>query len=399
MASASAFPESATIASLAAPQASNEASPPASYSFRTICRRDELVVLGPNWPDDRSNASPMTSFDWTLAAAVALAEEQSPRAIVASRDGLPRAIAPLARVRGWGSGRWEMLGLNRLNEPSDLIYSDPESLAMLVDRIVRSRKPLFLGRLPADSPTIRAFQRACRGRALLCVRPQAACPHITLDKSWLEPESHLNSRRRSDYRRAVRRGEKEGGVRTEIIAPRPEEVDSLLDIALEIEARSWKGAAGTALVHDRLRGGFLREYAHRACAAGTLRIALLRIGDVAAAMQVAVEEGGRWWLLKIGFDPALAACSPGVLLLAETLRQAVRCDLTGYEFLGTVEPWTRVWTEQERACVSVRVYPFGIGGMAALASDATRALFRRLRKRHDKTDPQPTEGAANSSNE
>ncbi len=197
----------------------------------------------------------------------------------------------------------------------------------------------------------------------------------------------------------MRRGEKEGGVRTQIISPRPEEVDSLLDIAFEIEARSWKGAAGTALVHDRLRGGFLREYARRASAAGTMRIALLRIGDVAAAMQVAVEEGGRWWLLKIGFDPALAACSPGVLLLAETLRHAVRCDLAGYEFLGTVEPWTRVWTEQERACVSVRVYPFGIGGMAALATDATRALFRRLRKQRNKTEPQPTQFDATGSNE
>ena len=56
-------------------------------------------------------------------------------------------------------------------ELSDLIYTDPESLAMLVDRIVRLRKPLFLARLPADSPTIREFQRACRGRALVRVTP------------------------------------------------------------------------------------------------------------------------------------------------------------------------------------------------------------------------------------
>ena len=168
---------------------------------------------------------------------------------------------------------------------------------------------------------------------------------------------------------------KKGSSHANRISPRPEEVDSLLDIAFELKPDRGKRGGHRPGARTGCAAASC-EYARRASAAGTMRIALLRIGDVAAAMQVAVEEGGRWWLLKIGFDPALAACSPGVLLLAETLRHAVRCDLAGYEFLGTVEPWTRVWTEQERACVPVRVYPFGIGGMAALATDATRALFR-----------------------
>jgi CelD/BcsL family acetyltransferase involved in cellulose biosynthesis len=380
------------------PEQSSGVSPPSSYAYRTISRTDELATFESEWPAGRISVSPMTSYGWTLAAAVSLAEEQSPRLIVASRDGIPQAIAPLARVRGWGLERWEMLGLTRLNEPADLIYTDQDALAALVNRIVRLRRPLFLGRLPADSPTIREFQRACRGKAILCVRPQAACPFITLDQSWSEPESHLSSRRRSDYRRALRRAEKEGEVRAQIVSPRPEEVDSLLDVAFEIEARSWKGVAGTALVHDRLRGGFLRDFARRASVAGTLRIALLQIGDVAAAMQVAVEEGGRWWLLKIGFDPALAACSPGVLLLAETLRHAVRGGLEYYEFLGTVEPWTRVWTEQSRPCVSVRVYPFGFGGMTALAGDAARAMVRRLRNRGHQTEPAAAQRDEENSN-
>ena len=77
-------------------------------------------------------------------------------------------------------------------------------------------------------------------------------------------------------------------------------------------------------------------------------------------MQVAVEQAGRWWLLKIGFDPAWSQCSPGILLLAETLRYAAAAGLAGYEFLGTVEPWTQVWTQAERQCVALRIYPRGL---------------------------------------
>ena len=68
--------------------------------------------------------------------------------------------------------------------------------------------------------------------------------------------AHL-ARRRSDYRRALRCAAQAGGVQTEIIAPQPAEVDSPLDLAMAIEARSWKGAAGTALLHDPQRALFL----------------------------------------------------------------------------------------------------------------------------------------------
>jgi CelD/BcsL family acetyltransferase involved in cellulose biosynthesis len=96
-------------------------------------------------------------------------------------------------------------------------------------------------------------------------------------------------------------------------------------------------------------------------------------------MQIATEETGRWWLLKIGFDPAWSDCSPGTLLLCETLRHAVRQQLTAYEFLGTVEPWTQVWTLHERECVSVRVYPLGLHGAAALAGDAVEIAGRKVK--------------------
>jgi hypothetical protein len=49
-----------------------------------------------------------------------------------------------------------------------------------------------------------------------------------------------------------------------------------------------------------------------------------------------------------------------------------------YEFLGNAENWTRTWTQDEIQSVTIRAYPFGARGIAALAADAFQAVRRRL---------------------
>jgi CelD/BcsL family acetyltransferase involved in cellulose biosynthesis len=167
-------------------------------------------------------------------------------------------------------------------------------------------------------------------------------------------------------------------VKAEVLTPCPDEVHELLDSAYAIEARSWKGTEGTALAHDAARGQMMREFADWASRAGILRIALLRIGDAFAAMQIAAEVNRSFWLLKIGFDPEFSSCSPGNLLLAECLRYSAERNLSSLEFLGTVEPWTRVWTDCERRHVSLRYYPYSLHGAIAFAGEASTAAVRRI---------------------
>jgi CelD/BcsL family acetyltransferase involved in cellulose biosynthesis len=95
-------------------------------------------------------------------------------------------------------------------------------------------------------------------------------------------------------------------------------------------------------------------------------------------MQFAVESAGSFWLLKIGYRQEFAQCSPGMLLIAETIRHAASRGLVSYEFLGNVDNWTRVWTLDEIQSVTIRAYPFRTRGVAALAVDAFQALRRRF---------------------
>ncbi|HUJ10583.1 MAG TPA: GNAT family N-acetyltransferase [Verrucomicrobiae bacterium] len=321
---------------------------------------------------------PTEQFLWWNACALCLADETLD-VVVAQRGNQPVALAPLI-ARGEGIWRsWTMLG-EGLYEPSDLIYRDLDALERVALALLRRGQAVHFDRLPLDKPTIEVFQRLSPGRALLRCRPAHSAPFIPLDATWLEPESHLSAKRRSDLRRARRHAEKIGPVTAQILTPSTSEVDRLMDDALSIEARSWKGEMKTALLYDRRCCAFFRRYARAASAAGLLRLCFLRIGEQAIAMQIAQQSAGAFWLLTIGYNEAFARCSPGLLLMHATIRRAVEAGLQRYEFLGDEEPWTQVWTQHAHRCVKLDVYPFTPRGMAVLAR-ATAGTLKRKWKR------------------
>jgi proline dehydrogenase len=96
-------------------------------------------------------------------------------------------------------------------------------------------------------------------------------------------------------------------------------------------------------------------------------------------MKLASVTGNRFWLLAMGFAEEYERCSPGTLLLMDTIQYAARSGLDAYEFLGADEPWVRALNPIELPSVAMRTYPFGLRGAIALASDASDRMRSRLR--------------------
>ena len=355
---------------------------PADIRLEQIQTVDEFHARSALWRAlDRQVASPLAQFIWTRACLSAFVNDGSPRITTANRHDQFVAVAPMVKRRFRAVQRLFMAGVRQLHEPADFIWSDELALARVLESLASSGLPVLLERLPAESPSIDAISRAYRGRGVIIKRPQSASPYITLDESWLEPEQHLNSGRRSDLRRARRKAEKLGQVTTEIHTPDQKALPQLLDVALHVESKNWKGAARTALIHDAERAQFFRQYAEAACAEGILRICFLRIGENVAAMQLTVEQGGGFWLLKVGYDEEFAACSPGLLLMRDTIRYSAEAGLRTYEFLGMAESWTAVWTQTEHPTIALWIYPFGLRGLWALAVDSTAKFCSRWSQR------------------
>ena len=348
------------------------------WHVRWLGGRDALTDLALDWVHlDAAAKSPTQQFEWLRAAAAAFAHDQDFRLATVWRHDALVAAAPLVMWPRGACRQARLLGLSELHEPMDLFLADTAACEPLVALLIQEGMPLFLERLAADSPTFGALERICRGKASLAIRPQ---PDLSL-----HPARRLLARARTTYERrppfgpaaGAPPGRALGEVVTRIVAPRPRELGELLDLALEIESKNWKSAAGTALVCDAARASFFRRYAAAASRAGTLRLCFLEIGGKPAAMQVAVQCCDGFWLLKIGYDQEFARCSPGLLLMRETVSATAAAGLATYEFLGTAEAWTDVWTRQVREHVSVRIYPWRPAGLAALAVDTTESLRSR----------------------
>jgi CelD/BcsL family acetyltransferase involved in cellulose biosynthesis len=322
-------------------------------------------------------ATPIQKCLWSESCCATLPLEGKLHFVVVRTGSQTGAIAPLVRANGV-LGRLEHLGVKILREPTDLVFSDRVVLKNLTNALVKLGSPVFLDRIPADSPTVAAIQEAYRGRGLILLRPAQPYPRILLHEGWQKPESQLNSGRRSDLRRAARTAEKIGPLSYQILYPTPSQLGPVLEEALEVEAANWKGSEGSAIARDDLRGPFYRHYAAAASAAGILRLCFLRVAGKAVAMQLALECSRGFWLLKIGYREEFAGCSPGMLLIAETIRYAASRGLVSYEFLGNADKWTRIWTQDEIQTVTIRAYPFRVRGVAALAVDAFQAVLRRI---------------------
>jgi len=340
---------------------------------------DDLAQLSDQWEAMAVQAvSPTQQYIWAEACAAAFGAAGRLQVVAVEQAGQQVGIAPL--VRRPGLPRLELLGVKELHEPMDLLCSDLSALDQLASAIAELPLPIWIERAPGDSPLLAAIKKAYKRRGLVYLSPAQGYPCIPLDDGWADPEQKFNAGRRSDFRRAQRHAEKLGAVSYEMHRPTPDECEPLLEEALRVEAASWKGTAGSAIEYDQLRAPFYRRYAVSACAKGILRLCFLRIGGQAAAMQYAVECGERFWLLKIGYDEKFARCSPGMLLMLHSIGDAARRGLRSYEFLGTAEPWTQMWTQEVRPAVSIRAYPARPLAMATLAADAGRSMWAKLKK-------------------
>jgi CelD/BcsL family acetyltransferase involved in cellulose biosynthesis len=340
---------------------------------------DQIGAWEDAWRElDGAVLDPMSRFSWARAAYAAFVDDASPHVVAAFAGERLLAVAPLVKRRIRGVARLLPAGSGELEEPAGLAWSDSHALDRLAHVLVRGGAPVTFDRMPADSPALAAMRRASRGRAIVVARPVAASSCLSLDESWIEPERHLDARGRAALRSARREAEQLGAVTTEIHTPDLRDLPALVDAAFELDARSDAEPSAIAPATNAAESVFYRHFAQAACVEGILRVCILRIGGRAAAVQLAVEHGGGFWLLEAGHDARFAACSPAILLTRDTVRYAAEAGLHSYEFAGAREPWTKMWPLQLRHCVSLSIYPIGLRGLWALTADLVAgALAKR----------------------
>jgi CelD/BcsL family acetyltransferase involved in cellulose biosynthesis len=268
-------------------------------------------------------------------------------------DGALQAVLPLLAQRA----SWYGLPVRELRCAAnlhscrfDLVARDPQVAARA-----------FLDHLEADSgwDVLRLTDVPENGRAFVLseaaeargmptgVWEANASPWLPLPSSWEELLVGLDAKFKANVRRRRRKLEQRGQVTFERVEGGLG-LESALEEGLALERSGWKGAQGTAIAQDGATRGFYTELARTASGQGALALSFLRVDGKAVAFHYALEHGGRYLLLKPGYDEALGECSPGQLMMDEVLRTCIERGLAEFDFLGPDMVWKRDWASQVR---------------------------------------------------
>ncbi|PYS55834.1 MAG: hypothetical protein DMG13_02375 [Acidobacteria bacterium] len=325
------------------------------------------------------DVEPWQSFSWIEAAATAYSQNHLLRIITVRKDGRLAGIAPMVlkpSEQPLKPLRLDFLGGEELKEPNRFIARDPAALDLLVDVIVSQHMyPIRLSRMPGDSENVNYLKSKFKQAGWMTATLSMPYPYVDLK------DNPIKSSLKEDLRRARRKAEAFGKVRSEVLdAPSKEELMKHLETAFIIEGSGWKGKNGSAIVSTEPRRQFFERYACSAWKDGTLRLGFLMIDNTPVAVQYAIESANSYWLLNVGYDEKYQECSPGKLLLGESIKEAAKSGLVRYNFLGKEEPWTRRWTTNAQDCVVLAPCRPNLRGMIAMLSDALYMVKKRMKE-------------------
>lgn len=142
----------------------------------------------------------------------------------------------------------------------------------------------------------------------------------------LDADAHLarlSPSLRQNLRRCGRRLEERGRVDW-VVHRGPAWPAQVVEDFLALEHMGWKGQAGTSLRADPSQERFFRDMTARFARRGRVLFTQLRLDGQPVAATSNLVAGGVGFAFKVGWNPAFAKLSPGMLCEAEFLRQAGR---------------------------------------------------------------------------
>ena len=188
----------------------------------------------------------------------------------------------------------------------------------------------------------------------LRVRIEERCPALALPATWEEYLDRLSGKDRHELRRKLRRLWREFPGATVRFSADPAELDEAMRAFLVLHRRS---KVGKARFMDPPMEAFFQAVAADLARAGWLRLWFLELlGDPLAAC-LCLEYRGSVDLYNSGFDPDHGALSPGIVLLAHVVKDAIERGLSRFDFLRGEESYKYAFGARPEELFNVVVSP------------------------------------------
>mgnify|MGYP001579560155 CR=1 FL=1 len=196
---------------------------------------------------------------------------------------------------------------------------------------------------------IEGFAEAARRQGWgVDIRPRSVSPYLTLPATW---DDYLRSRtasERYDYRNHRRQLEKAGELQVELISGATDGAALLAELA-EVEAASWKAAAGTALLLQPGLRPFFDEVVRDLLLAGQMAIATLRLNGQMLAGMLCFSGSGVFSTYNVAYRQGARPFSPGTVLLLDSIERLIAQGYREVDFMRGEEEYKTRWASGQRA--------------------------------------------------
>lgn len=212
---------------------------------------------------------------------------------------------------------------------------------------------LSLSALATDSGWPEALGRAAKAAGLdAAEEPWDVCPVLEIAGSHEDYLASLSGKQRHEIRRKARRLGDHGGYAVRLSDAAT--LDADLEVFFSLH-RSSNGPKGK-FMHEDMATYFIR-LAHTMLERGALRLAMLDLAGQPVAGIYGFSDGHTWSIYNSAYDHARRDLSPGMVLVAETIRLACEQGCERYDFLRGSEDYKYRFGAVDRQIVRVTATP------------------------------------------
>lgn len=294
----------------------------------------------------------------------------------AQAGGETVGIAPLCIGSHWGTPlrrlTWIGAGVSDCLGPIAL----PEHSLEVAHALLRFLRSERSGWDIADLPQLRPEEPLATLIASEAFQSVAGepCPYVKLPDTWEAMTARIGKNLRSHLgyaERLVTRTFPDAEFRLATA----ETLETDLTTLFTLHRQRWNARCLPGALSGRRVQAFHREVAAQFLANGWLRLHLLSADGEVRAGLYAFAFGGRTFYYQSGFAPEFARYSPGTLLIARAIRQAITEGHTEFDFLRGAEAYKYRWLPGERISRHL-LLPRSRRGNATLPGHAGAALCR-----------------------
>jgi CelD/BcsL family acetyltransferase involved in cellulose biosynthesis len=367
-----------------------------------VTLREELSALSARW-DELAHNDPRDGFFrtsvWYRAWMEHIRPDAQPFVVVVRVGDKIVGLAPLCRLPyrdlgfrlqaiAWG-GREVVSGdfLDFIAESEVRSQVIAEILSFL--QTTRSRWGLLaMGELVEGGASLDALENlGTRNKMLARLQETRICPYIALPATFDEYLNTLSSSMRYHVRRRVRDIEKKG-ARLEVYSE-PQEITARLDTLIQLHLARWHRDNLPGTFGRKGLAEFLRDVSANPPVGSSCRLYQLTHAGVPFAALLMFYFGQSALYYQAGWDPdsPMVTHSPGVVVMAHSIRDAIDRGFRYYEFLRGDEAYKLRWTKTYRETTTLL-----LGRSFAARTYLQTAWLKDLAKqRFVKASPAPAE--------